>query len=243
MNGRWRHFLPKLIGGSAALLLGWLAGGASRPALSQAASNAGEAQTLAGEVLEVIHGAVGRAPTAADAGMLHADCLGVALADYASNPGADPVRYESTRLAARRILANETAATQGPEETSQWLKEAAARLEVRATAAPALLAEERRDLVRRAQLARFHAERLIAAVRYNLFRRGLSLAELYAATQQEKRAVEHWRQLVAGAGAHPLEPRWREELRGLEAGLRDLEGQCCPPTPQHLAAPIWQAPR
>lgn len=242
MNAVARALFPRGAGVLGLVLLGGTANGADPSDFPAVARTAGEAQAVAGEVMQVIHGAVGRAPTAADFLALQRESLGASLGEYASNPGADPDRYESTRLAARRILAEGATNRQSPDQSARWLADAASRLEALAAADPELNDEEHRDLRRQAHLARFHAERLIAAVRYNLFRRGLSLAELYAATLQEKRAITHWRALVASAGAHPCAALWRDELNRMETRLRDLESECCPPTREHLAGLIWQPP-
>lgn len=223
------------------LLAAWSGPGASPIAASPVAHDPHEKPTLPGEVMQAIHGAAGRDPTGEKLPALRWESLGATLGDYASNPGANPLRFESTRLAARRILAEGATSLQTPDQTARWLTAAALRLDARA-AAPGLRADERRDANCQAHIARFHAARLVAAVHYNLFRRALSLAELYAATQLEKRAVAHWRALVAIAGEHPDAARWRDELQHLEAGLRELENECCPPTAAHLAAPIWRAP-
>lgn len=238
------HTISKLLRWLAAvtgLTLGWSAQAAGGPGAPATNDGTVEIRALTNEILQVIHGAAGRAPAAADLQNLPGESLGTSLADYASNPGADPVRFESTRSAARRILAEGAPNLQTPDQTARWLAAAALRLGAQA-AAPNLREDERRDAIRHAHLARFHAERMIAAVHYNLFRRALSLAELYVATQLEKQAIRHWRALVAIAGEHPDTPRWHEELQRLEAGLRELENECCPPSPAHLVAPIWQAP-
>jgi hypothetical protein len=75
-------------------------------------------------------------------------------------------------------------------------------------------------------------------VHFNLFKGGLKLAELFAATMQEKEAVAAWRELVAiagdryafdlamGARDHNLCGHWRDELKKLEGSLKELEEQC-----------------
>ena len=199
-------------------------------------------QTVA--VLETIAGAV--APSA-DA-QVQLDSLGANLAHYANNPGSDPGRFESTAEAARRILAGGSAQKRAPDVTSQWLDEAADQLLAAVTAAEAALGptrDARLDAVivnmrSCAYLARFHARRLIAAVHFNLFKRGLRLAELVAATYAEKEAVAAWRELIAQAGPHPLAATWRAELKKLEAQLKDLEEQCCPPDEAILKEKVWQ---
>lgn len=226
-----------------ALLLALPAAGVNLACAAAVGAGGGSFSALVTEVRQVIHGAAGSAAPGSENPGLRWECLGASLGDYASNPGADPLKYESCRLAARRILANGPTGPQPPDLTSRWLEEAAGRLEAQAAAEPSLREDERRDLALYALQARFHAARLIAAVHYNLFRRALSLAELYAATQQEQRAVGYWRELVKRAGVHPDAGRWSEQLQRLETSLRDLESQCCPPGKVHLESPIWQPNR
>jgi hypothetical protein len=185
--------------------------------------------------------------------------LGSNLADYARNEGTDPEQFESFVDAARRILAGGATSKRAPDATSRWFDAAADAIIASVHAAEAAIGERRNaefdatmvDLRILAQLARFHARRAIAAVHYNLFLRGLKLAELLAATLQEKQAVNAWRELVAIAGdryvfdlamgprAHDLSGDWRDELRKLESNLRELEEQCCPPDEAILKEPVW----
>ncbi len=243
MNVRPRLAIPRPARAFLALLLALPAAGVNLACAAAVEAGGGSLPALATEVRQVIHGAAGAATSGAGTTGLRWESLGASLGDYASNPGADPLKYESSRIAARRILAHGPTGPQSPDLTSRWLEEAAGRLEAQAAVEPGLREAERRDLALYSLQARFHAARLIAAVHYNLFRRALSLAELYAATQQEQRAVGHWRELVKRAGAHPDAARWNEELQRLEASLRDLESQCCPPGKVHLESPIWQPDR
>ena len=72
---------------------------------------------------------------------------------------------------------------------------------------------------------------------YNLFKRGLRLAELLAATYKEKEAVALFRELVLLAGEGPA---WRDELRQLERNLKELEEQCCPPDESVIHEKVWE---
>jgi hypothetical protein len=187
------------------------------------------------------------------------ESLGTNLADYAKNEGTDLTQFESFIDAARRILAGGTTNRRPPDVTSLWFDAAADAIVASVRAAEATIGERRNaefdatmiDLRILAQLARFHARRAIAAVHYNLFLRGLKLAELLAATLQEKQAVNAWRELVAivgdrhgfdlamGSRAPELSGHWRDELRKLESNLRELEEQCCPPDEAILKEPVW----
>ncbi len=216
----------------------------------------------ADRILEVLAAAF--APTPATWARGHA--LGGNLADYAGNPGHAPGEFESFIVAARRILAATPPAGHSPAATSRWLDAAADRIltavhtaeragtpsRLPHSARPAALATVSADLRIAAQLARFHARRAAAAVHYNLFKRGLKLAELVAATYAEKDALAAWRDLVAlaessAAGSTPpalaRDPRllahWRSELKRVAASYKDLEEQCCPPDEAVMRAPVW----
>jgi hypothetical protein len=185
--------------------------------------------------------------------------LGPNLADYARNEGTDTEQFEDFIAAARRILAGGTTTKRTPDATSRWFDATADAILASVRAAETSAGAKRNrefdatitDLRILAQLARFHARRAIAAVHYNLFLRGLKLAELYAATLQEREAVAAWRELVAiagdryagdlamGARNHNLCGHWRDELKKLEANLKELEEQCCPPDEAILKEPVW----
>lgn len=207
------------------------------------------ARRQTGAVFETIAGAA--APSATAAAKPDRSSLGVNLGEYAANAGGDPAHFESFAEAARRILANGTTQKRAPDATSRWLDDAAAALaatirEVQ-TSAEALRdprVETTLDEARAAALlARFHARRMIAAVHYNLFLRGLRLAELVAATYTEKDAVALWRQLVTTCAADPRAGEWRAELRRLEVALKELEAQCCPPDEAVMKEQVWQPAR
>jgi hypothetical protein len=185
--------------------------------------------------------------------------LGANLADYANNEGTDTEQFESFAEAARRILAGGTTTKRTPDATSRWFDATADAILAAVRAAETAAAADRSlefaatvtDLRLLAQLARFHARRSLAAVHYNLFKRGLKLSELVAATYAERDAVAAWRELVAvagdryhhdlamGARPHHLCGHWRDELRRLEAGLKELEEQCCPPDEAILKEKVW----
>lgn len=188
--------------------------------------------------------------------------LGANLMDYANNEGTDTEQFESFADAAKRILAGGTTTKRTPDATSRWFDATADAILASVAAAEAKIGLRRgkefdstvTDLKILAQLARFHARRALAAVHYNLFKRGLKLGELLAATLTEKEAVAAWRELVAVAGdryaddlamgARPFSlcGHWRNELAQLEFYFKQLEEQCCPPDDAVLAEKVW-APR
>lgn len=186
--------------------------------------------------------------------------LGWNLADYSLNAASDPARHESFVEAANRIVAEGTTTKRTPDATALVLNETADAILAAASAAEASIGRQRSkefdatltDVRILAQLARFHARRAISAVHYNLFKRNLRLAELVAATLQEKEVVAAWRELVAIAGdryspnlamgpsAANLTGHWRDELKKLEINLHELEEQCCPPDEAVLKEKVWQ---
>lgn len=200
------------------------------------------------ELLTTILAAAGPAETAGPKLAVERSSLGVNLADYANNPGTDPAQFETSVDAARRILVGGTTTKRSPDATSLWLDATADQLLAALRAAEpspgatrdAVHAAALVDLRARALLGRYHARRLLAAVHYNLFKRGLRLAELVAATYGERDAVIVWRELVATCGSHPLAPHWRAELKKLEWSLKELEDQCCPPDEATLREKVWQ---
>ena len=192
-------------------------------------------------------------------GWAERQALGASLADYANNEGTDPEQFENFIDAAKRLLAGGTTSKRTPEITSRWFDATADAILAAVRAAEIAAAPPRNlefdatvtDLKILAQLARFHARRAVAAVHYNLFKRRLKLAELVAATFAERDAVAAWRELVTvagdryapdlamGARNHHLCGHWRDELQRLEAGLKDLEAQCCPPEEAVLKEKVW----
>lgn len=193
-------------------------------------------------------------------GWAERQALGATLEAYAKNTGTDTAQFESFDEAAKRILAGGTTTKRTPDATARWLDETADAVLADVKAAEAGIGEKRGnefdatviDLKILAQLARFHARRSMAAVHYNLFKRGLKLPELVAATLTEKEALAAWRELVAvagdrynadlamGARNYNLCGSWRDELVKLEADQTALEAQCCPPEESVLKEKVWQ---
>jgi hypothetical protein len=166
--------------------------------------------------------------------------LGNPLARYADNPGADPARHENTAEAARRILAGTPPAQRAIDDLIAELDATAAAIAAAVRTADARTPDATLDDLRaKAHLARFHARRAVAAVHYNLFKRGLRLAELVAATYAEKDAVTIWRELCLAAAPPEIAAARRAELVKLEASLRDLEEQCCPPDEAIMREKVW----
>src|ERR1039458_4370760 len=162
------------------------------------------------------------------------------LPEYADEQGSDIQQFLNVRQEARSIVEGTDTAMRRPEETSRWfartadgilanvaLAEKAAGLdagkELRATIA---------DLKILAGLARYHAERLLAGVCYNLYKEARDLQSFDDAIAYETRALDAWGQIVAAAGnvysdnlafgAHAVgfSRQWKEEQQLL---ARDFE--------------------
>ena len=192
-------------------------------------------------------------------GWAERQALGTSLARYAANEGTDVGLFESFDAAAKRILANEATAKVTPDATSRWFDQAADDVLEHVRAAEAAIGDKRgrefdstmTDLRILAQLARFHARRSLAAVHYDLYRRGQRKAELFAAARGEREAVAAWRDLVAAAGDRyafdlvmgpakfDLAGHWRDELAQLEANLQKLDQQSGPPDDPAAKEPTW----
>lgn len=176
--------------------------------------------------------------------------FGVTLGEYADRTGADPAQFESFVESARRIIAGGTTAKRTVADTSRWLLATAAAVQQAVASAEAEIGARRdaafdaamTDLRVLAQLARFHGHRAIGAVRFNLYKRSLKLAELVASVYDEKESLEAWRALAAiadRAPGHPLAEAWRAELKLLTASFQELEEQCCPPDEATKRQVVW----
>jgi hypothetical protein len=180
--------------------------------------------------------------------------LGPEFNAYANSRGTDAEHFESFIDAAKRIVAGGATLKRTPDATSRWLDNTADAILAHVRVAEVVAGSRRgrefdatlTELRILAQFARFHARRAIGAVHYNLFKRSLRLGELFAATMEERKAVAAWRELVAAAGDHTESARgfsryghWRDELKLLEAGLKELEEQCCPPDEVVLRELVW----
>jgi hypothetical protein len=171
--------------------------------------------------------------------------LGATLAQYARNEGTDVQQFESFEEAARRIVAGGATARRTPEATSRWLGGTADAVLASVAQAEAAIGDRRgnefdstvADLRILAGLARFHARRSLAAVRYNQFVLSGDVGALDEAIARERSAIEAWRGIVLAAGdryafnlamgacAFDLCGHWRDELVKLEAGVAQLEHQ------------------
>jgi hypothetical protein len=161
---------------------------------------------------------------------------------FAGAEGSDIAQFQNFEDAARSLLAGEPTAQRRPAENSRWFRGIARSIldEVAAAEAsgPAPARKEYlstvTDLKILAHLARYYAERIPAAVSYNLYLQTKNPAALAEAVRYEEKAVSAWRDIVGAAGevyaadlAFGVEaagfPRhWLDELTKLEDGLRKL---------------------
>lgn len=164
------------------------------------------------------------------------------LPTFATAEGSDIEQFQNFEDAARSLLDGQVTAQRRPAENSRWfagLSQAilkavgAADKSRRGTATKEYLSTVT-DLKILAYLAQYYAERIPAAVNYNLYRQTENPAALEEAVHYESRAVAAWKDIVNAAGdvystnmAFGVEkvgfPRhWRDELTKLEEGLRKL---------------------
>jgi hypothetical protein len=167
------------------------------------------------------------------------------LPEYAGEEGSDIQQFLNVRDEARSIVEGSDTAMRRPEETSRWFAQTAD-----AILAQVALAEKANgsgpgkefrttitDLKILAGLARYHAERLLAGVCYNLYKETGDLASFDEAIGYEKGALDAWSQIVAAAGdvysenlafgAHAVGfPRhWKEERQTLARNFEQLQAE------------------
>jgi hypothetical protein len=164
------------------------------------------------------------------------------LPQFAALEGSDTEQFMTPKDEARSLIEGAPTSKRRPEETARWFADTAdrilahvSRVDVSRLNGEGLATVA--DLKILAWLARYYAERLPAAVSYNLFAQTKNTRALDYAISGEKKAIAAWQQLVASAGdvysdevafgAHAVGfPRnWREELANLRAGLVKLEAQ------------------
>ena len=167
------------------------------------------------------------------------------LPTFAKAEGSDIEQFQNVDDAARGQLNNETTAKRTPAENSCWFAETSQAILREVTAAQSkdnIVAKKEfrstvTDLQILAYLAQYYAERIPAAVDYNLYLQTKNANSLKAAIDGESRAVDAWRAIITAVGdvystdmAFGVEavgfPRhWRDELIALENGLQELRAQ------------------
>lgn len=153
---------------------------------------------------------------------------------YAEESGTDTEQFQSYSAAAEQVLNGGNAAMITPQQTAAWLKETAIAIRKEAEQAD-LLAKSldpnhRReldatlvDLRILASLAEYHAERIPAALWYNIYLKTSDQFALDQATAGESAAIDAWREIVKVAdgvygehlrfGSRPIDPEQGEGYR------------------------------
>jgi len=171
--------------------------------------------------------------------------LGAKLSEYARNTGSDIQQFESLEEAAQRIVNGGVTTRRTPDAVSRWFDETADAVLAQVKQAEKNIGSKRgnefdstmTDLRILANLARFHARRVPAAVHYNIFKLTGDVHEFDDAITGERDAIAAWRAIVEAAGDRytfnlamglpnfNLAGHWRDELLKLENDLTQLEQQ------------------
>jgi hypothetical protein len=179
------------------------------------------------------------------------------LPAYAKAEGSDIQLFASFDEEARNLIAGTETAKVRPRETSRWFEETAAAIAADLAGAEARIGDHRGkeyestvvDLEILANLARFHARRIPAAVNERIYERTKDLGALGEAIEQEGAAIAAWRDLVAAAGdvyaddlmmgvrSAGLCGHWRDELAALEKGHEKLKHLWSVSSPLHQPDP------
>jgi hypothetical protein len=168
------------------------------------------------------------------------------LSQFADLEGSDIEQFMNPRDEASSIVSGSDSSMRRPEESSRWfaaLSESILKHVRQAEPASTISASRNEaistltDLKILAWLAKYYAERLPAAVSYNLYRQTGNLAAFDSAIESERKAVAAWEEIVKAAGDVYAEdlafgvhavgfPRhWKEELEKLRQGIARLEAQ------------------
>jgi hypothetical protein len=167
------------------------------------------------------------------------------LPEYAKGTGTDVEQFQSYRDAASQMLAGEFTAKRTPFQTAEWFTEVADRILTSVEATRAFAGDldgkaarefhaTTSDLKILANLARYHAARMKAAVWYNVYLQTKDRIALEQALAGESQAIGYWKQVIESAGdVYPetlkfgvhrvgFSWHWKEELSKLEEGLQKL---------------------
>jgi hypothetical protein len=164
------------------------------------------------------------------------------LPEYAGEQGSDIQQFLNVRDEARSIVQGTDTAMRRPEETSRWFAHTADDILTQvALAEKSGAGKELRttitDLEILAALARYHSQRLLAGVCYNLYKETGDLASFDEAIGYEKKALAAWGGMVTAAGdvysenlafgAHAVGfgRHWKEEQQILTRNLEQLQAE------------------
>jgi hypothetical protein len=167
------------------------------------------------------------------------------LPSYAKATLSDVQLFENFDEEAQLLIENGETAKVRPQETSRWFAQTADEIETQVADAEKEIGAHRgkefdstvMDLKMLASLARYHSQRILAAVSYRLFDRTKDPAALDDAIAYERSAIAAWQKMVDTAGdtyapdlmfgarSRNLCGHWRDELASLQSGFTKLETQ------------------
>ena len=167
------------------------------------------------------------------------------LPSYAKATLSDVQLFENFDEEAQLLIEGGETAKFRPQETSRWFAQTADEIETQVADAEKKIGSHRSkefdstvmDLTMLASLARYHSQRILAAVSYRLFDRTKDTAALDDAIAYERSAIVAWQKMVDTAGdtyapdlmfgarSRNLCGHWRDELVSLQSGLVKLEVQ------------------
>jgi hypothetical protein len=166
------------------------------------------------------------------------------LPEYAGEQGSDIQQFLNVRDEARSIVQGTDTAMRRPEETSRWFAQTAVGILTQislAEKAGGAAGKEFRttitDLKILAALARYHSQRLLAGVCYNLYKETGDLASFDNALAYESAALHAWFEIVSAAGdvyseslafgAHAVgfSRHWSEEYELLARNFQQLQSE------------------
>ena len=165
------------------------------------------------------------------------------LPTYAKAEGSDIQQFMNTHDHARSIVEGTDTAMRRPTETSTWFRRTSDEIlrcvagaqEEMGDRGSAEFVSTVTDLKILAQLADYHAQRLMAGIQYNLYTRTGDLFAFDDAIACESRAIRAWEQMVQAAsgmysknlafGVHRVgfSRHWEEELGKLRADFLKLQ--------------------
>ncbi len=165
------------------------------------------------------------------------------LPEYAGEQGSDIQQFLNVKDEARSIIQGTDTAMRRPEETSRWFAQTAdgiltqIALAEKASATGKEFHTTLTDLRILAGLARYHSQRLLGGVAYNLYKETGDLESFDEAIAYEKKALDAWGQIVAAAGdvysenlafgAHAVgfSRHWKEEYQLLARNFEQLQAE------------------
>jgi len=164
---------------------------------------------------------------------------------FADSVFSDVQLFESFDEEAKLLIDKGETPRVRPQETSRWFAQTADFIDASVADAGTKIGARRGkefdstvlDLKMLANLARYHSQRILAAISYRLYDRTKDPATLDDAIAFEHKAIAAWRGMVETAGdtyasdlmfgarSRDLCGHWKDELAALETGMAKLEMQ------------------